>query len=259
MVSSSNLIFRSILEGGLPLLNPLGGPTLSVVSSGMLFPGLQLLCNSLEVLAERSPERDWAARENLFRLILRQIDKLEQALELRLEECEKISPQYGFVRFLWPYQISVRGKGDVDLSFTLPLLERFSDEASEALDDIVVGLNNIRFICSGVRLELPLIVEEGSLDDLFIGYQRLLSLESEITGKSLSNIGIFLEDPEKSGDNTLLHELLLQAADLSELDRLGVEDHIFPESLGLNLVRMSHSIRLASLAQQTHQGSQSER
>jgi len=258
-VSSSNLIFRSLLEGGLPLLKPLGGPTLSVVSSGMLFPGLQLLCSSLDVLAERSPERDWAARENLFRLILRQIDKLEQALELRLEECEKVSPQYGFVRFLWPQEISVRNKGKVDLSFTLPLLERFSDEASEALDNIVVGLNNIRFICSGVRLELPLIVEEGDLDDLFIGYQRLLSLESEITGKSLSNVGIFLEDPEKSGDNTLLHELLLQAADLSELDRLGVEDHVFPESLGLNLVRMSHSIRLASLAQQTHQGSQSER
>jgi len=61
-VSSSSLIFRSILEGGLPILNPLGGPTLSAVSSGMLFPGLQLLCNSLDVLAERSPERDWAAR-----------------------------------------------------------------------------------------------------------------------------------------------------------------------------------------------------
>jgi len=254
-VSSSNLIFRAILEGGLPSNIALGGSTLSVVSSGMLFPGLQLLSAGLEALAERSPERDWMARENLFRLILRQVDKLERSLELRLEECEKVSPQYGFVRFLWPQTIRPLGKDPCDLSFVIPLLDRFSDVASDALDQLVVGLNAIRWVCAGVRMELPLIVEEGSLDDLFVGYQRLLSLEKEITGRSLTDIGIFLESEEPTPDNTLLHELMLQAADLSELDRLGVKDHIFPESEGLNLVRMSHAIRLASLAQQTNTSS----
>jgi hypothetical protein len=253
-VTCSSLIFRSFLEGDLVSYEgQIEGLTIETVSSGMLFPGLRLFCVRLEQLALLSPVTDWSGRELLGRFILKQLDRIEQLLEARLEECEKVSPPYGFIRFNWPQQVMCRGES-IDLSFSLPLFERVSDWATEVVDSMVLGLNNIRVLCSGLRLELPIQIEEGTLYDLLIGYRRLLLLEKEITSKSLTGVGIiFDQDAEdKKISNTLLHENVLLAADLSELDRLGVKDHLFDDSLGLNLVRIRQAISLAVLAHQTH-------
>lgn len=251
-VTCASLIFRGMMEGVIPLPHLSEGLSSRVISSELVNPGLSLFAMGLEQLALHSPVTGWSARELLGRFILKQIDRIELALEERLGQCEELSPPYGFVRFNWPSVVSVPGKGSYPIDTTLPLLERVSEWATELVDSIVVGLSRIRFICSGVRLELPLVMEESSLSDMLLGYQRLLHLEREVTQQSLSGVGVFGDesgDPENS--ESLLDSVLL-SADLAELARLGVDDHSsFSESFGLDLVRMRTAIYYASIAEQT--------
>jgi hypothetical protein len=254
LVSATNLLFRSILSGSLNLKGFSETVSVKVASSGLVNPGLSLLTRGLESLSQVNQVTDWSSRELLGRLIIKQIERIELLIEKRLGDCESVSPQYGYTRFLFPQEVLLRGER-IPIWHTLPLLERISEDAEVLVDRIVVGLTTIRVLIEGIRLELPYVIEEGDVIDLGIAYKRLLLLETEVVGAGLSDVAIFndIKDEDQT-ESVSLFESVDLALGLQELEAMGVRDHVdFSSSFSQDLLRMQQAVGYAHIVAQTNQ------
>jgi hypothetical protein len=249
----SAILFQYLLEEVSPTLLGLEVTCGKFLSSGLLHPGLGIFTHSIAELSSHNLVTDWGSRHVLGLLIWKQIEKLERVIESIVERCEELSPTYGFLRFLWPNPMIVPGKGEYDVSLTLPLLERIGEKVAERLDLKLLEIAHIRGMVASTRFSLHEILLDHSFDDLVQGYRILLQIEKDVSGLDLSSYGLFNRDSTKSVGKTFgfsIIENLALSDDVDFLQRSGMNDYgLLEGKLGYDLMVVQRAVGLWYISQ----------